>query len=77
MVEFDEVIGECRDSRRVLRKEQQGKDLTVDADVEEGVRIVARPGPASEAYANCMDWWSDLEKRAVAESEWGASLNSL
>lgn len=67
LVEFDQVISECRDARRMARKEQQGKDLRVDADVEEGVRIVARPGQASEAYAKCMDWWAELETRAVKE----------
>lgn len=67
LVEFDQVISECRDARTALRKETQGKSLLLDADVEEGVRIVARPGAASEAYAKCMDWWAELEKRAVEE----------
>lgn len=68
LVEFDEVIAECRDARKELRKEQMGKDVSVDADVEEGIRIVARPGPASVAYANSMEWWSELEQRALMES---------
>ena len=68
LAEFDEVIAECRDARKELRMQQLGKDISVDADVEEGIRIVARPGPASEAYANSMEWWSELEQRALRES---------
>jgi hypothetical protein len=69
MVEFDELIHECREERRVARKKMEGKDLRVDADVDEGVRIMARPGHGSGAYAKCIEWWAALEQRALREGE--------
>jgi len=69
MIQFDELIHDCREERRIARKEHEGKDLRVDADVDEGVRIVARPGKGSEAYAKSIEWWAGLEKRALGESE--------
>jgi xylulokinase len=69
MVQFDELIHDCREERRIARKKMEGKDLRVDADVDEGVRIMARPGKGSEAYAKSIDWWANLETRALKEGE--------
>jgi len=68
-IQFDELIHDCREERRLARKEHEGKDLRVDADVDEGVRIVARPGKGSEAYAKSIEWWAKLEKKALGESD--------
>lgn len=75
MIEFDDLIHQCRDTRREARKATEGKDRLLDADVDEGVRIMARPGPACEAYAKSMEWWTRLEDRALGESKNGPKVN--
>lgn len=47
-----------------------GNGASEDGNVEEGVRLVALPteGPAA-AYAQCGEWWRQMEKRALSDKE--------
>jgi xylulokinase len=56
---FDEVVQECRQRRARARGSASGED--------EGIRVVATPGPGAAAYDKSVEWWQALEQRALRE----------
>ncbi|OWT40210.1 xylulokinase [Cryptococcus neoformans Bt1] len=62
-VGFDTVIRECREARKKIRGDE-GKGLELE---EEGIRIIASPGPGSRAYERRVEWWRELERKALEE----------
>nr|XP_019007704.1 xylulokinase [Kwoniella pini CBS 10737]OCF46485.1 xylulokinase [Kwoniella pini CBS 10737] len=60
-VGFDQVIKECRLARRKLRGgEGERSDLA-----EEGIRIIASPTEGARAFERRVEWWRELEKKAL------------
>jgi len=51
----------CREARRAAR------GGVGDAEEEEGIRVVAAPGPGSGAYERRVEWWRALEKKAMEQ----------
>jgi xylulokinase len=73
---FDDVVQACRERRKAARETtapgtQAAAAVAAGANVpeEEGIRVVASPGPASAAYERSVEWWKALEKRALAEGD--------
>ncbi|ORY30996.1 putative xylulokinase [Naematelia encephala] len=62
---FDELVTECRQTRAARRGEvKTGTDIQ-----EEGIKVVATPGPGSGAYERRVEWWRAMEERALRESK--------
>ena len=64
-VEFDQLVRELREVRRKARGEE---DSRVELE-EEGISVVASPGPGRGAYERSVSWWQSLEDRALTESD--------
>ncbi|KAK8844529.1 hypothetical protein IAR55_006375 [Kwoniella newhampshirensis] len=60
-VSFDRIINECREARKQLRG-SAGGDVVLE---EEGIRVIASPGPGSRAFERRVEWWRALEQRAL------------
>lgn len=77
-VRFDQFVQACRDRRRMLRagrhEERGGQHNPAEDEVErlgdvaEGISIVAKPGKGSDVYDQAVDWWRQMEHRALADS---------
>ncbi|WRT70953.1 uncharacterized protein IL334_007952 [Kwoniella shivajii] len=64
-ISFDQVIKECREARERLRG-GDGGDMELE---EEGIRVIASPGPGARAYERRVEWWRALEHRALLEQK--------
>ena len=52
---------ECRETRR----EARGDEGSGEALEEEGISVVASPGPGRGSYERSVSWWQTLEDRAL------------
>ena len=59
---FDDMVRECREIRREVRGDAGGQ-MELE---EEGIRVIASPGPGAGAYERSVAWWQALEQRAIA-----------
>ncbi|WWD22918.1 hypothetical protein CI109_107413 [Kwoniella shandongensis] len=66
-ISFDKVIEECREVRKQLRG-SEGGEVVLE---EEGIRVIASPGPGARAYERRVEWWRALEQRALEEQRQG------
>lgn len=72
---FDTVVSECRERRKLRREQssvpqpvlQQAKGDDDEEEGEEGVRVVASPGPGAAAYTQRVEWWRAFEARALRD----------
>lgn len=60
-IDFDELVRECRETRR----EARGDEGSGEALEEEGISVVASPGPGRGSYERSVSWWQTLEDRAL------------
>ncbi|OCF78763.1 xylulokinase [Kwoniella mangroviensis CBS 8886] len=68
-ISFDQVIQECRDERRRIRGgEGEGQGQEVDL-AEEGIRVIATPGEGARAYERRVEWWRELEAKALEDQK--------
>ncbi|WVW80699.1 hypothetical protein I302_102685 [Kwoniella bestiolae CBS 10118] len=62
---FDQVIKECREKRRKIRGgEGESSDLA-----EEGIKVIATPGEGARAYERRVEWWRELEAKALEDQK--------
>ena len=62
-VDFDTVVAEARAARKEVRG-TMGNSVELE---EEGIAVVASPGPHASAYERSIHWWQALEARARGE----------
>ncbi|ORX34314.1 xylulokinase [Kockovaella imperatae] len=62
-IDFDSVVAEARKARGQLRG-SMGDDIDLE---DEGIAVVASPGPHAAVYEKSLRWWQALERRAVEE----------
>ncbi|MCO5565938.1 hypothetical protein L7F22_019613 [Adiantum nelumboides] len=77
--EFDDFVKRAAQNRKSQREQSSTtnslsdqSDFNADEIVEEGIAIVARPdAQRTQAYRDSVDWWAELEMKALQQSRKG------
>ncbi|PWN38449.1 actin-like ATPase domain-containing protein [Meira miltonrushii] len=74
--EYDDFVKQAAESRKAKREQgsttntlSDQSNFKADEIVEEGIAIVARPdGQRTQAYRDSVEWWAELETKALQQS---------